>query len=140
MTVQAQIIRLLTELVREHNTALIMITHDLALVSEIADKIIVMYCGKVVENGTTEDIIVDQAHPYTRGLLNSIPRLTDEQTKLEQIPGMVPSPFQLPQGCNFAPRCRYKQEICEQQEPSACEISPGHTALCFFPVKGGETS
>ena len=140
VTVQAQIIRLLTELVREHNTALIMITHDLALVSEIADKIIVMYCGKVVENGTVEDIIGCQAHPYTQGLLNSIPRLTDEQIKLEQIPGMVPSPFQLPPGCKFAPRCRYKQQICEQQEPPACEISPGHTALCFFPVKGGETA
>lgn len=138
VTVQAQIIRRLTELVREKNTSLILISHDLALVSEVADKIIVMYCGKVVESGTIEDIVEHPAHPYSLGLLNSIPRLSGDQKRLEQIPGMVPSPFDLPLGCKFAPRCQYKQEVCDTKEPTLCHISSRHETLCHFPLEGGD--
>ena len=137
VTVQAQIIRLLTALVREKNTALILITHDLALVSEVVDKILVMYCGKIVESGTVPDILERTAHPYTAGLLNSIPRLAGEPRRLEQIPGMVPSPFDLPPGCKFAPRCPRRQPLCETREPETFAVNAGHEAACFFPV-GGE--
>lgn len=137
VTVQAQIIRRLLELVRQQNTSLILITHDLALVSEAADQIVVMYCGKVVESGSTVDIIQTPSHPYTVGLLCSIPRLSGDQKRLAQIPGMVPSPFDLPPGCKFAPRCSYCQDICRQQEPQPVMQAAGHTVACHFPVKGG---
>ncbi len=136
VTVQAQIIKRLTELVRKNNTALILITHDLALISEAADKIVVMYCGKIVESGTVSNIIEQAAHPYTLGLLNSIPHLEEERTRLEQIPGMVPSPFQLPSGCKFAPRCRFCREICREQEPLPVKITAGHEVNCHFPLGG----
>ncbi|MDF2499776.1 MAG: Oligopeptide transport ATP-binding protein OppD [Anaerosporomusa subterranea] len=137
VTVQAQIIRRLLELVRSQNTSLILITHDLALVSEAADKIVVMYCGKVIERGTVFDIIESPSHPYTVGLLRSIPRLTDEQSRLEQIPGMVPSPFDLPTGCKFSPRCRYCQEVCRREEPEEKVLTKEHRVACHFPLKGG---
>lgn len=138
VTVQAQIISRLSDLVRRNNSSLILITHDLALVSEIAERIIVMYCGKVMESGSVEDIINKPAHPYTEGLLNSIPRLEGEQQRLEQIPGMVPSPYKLPHGCNFAPRCRYAQAQCNQSEPELVRIEGGREISCHFPLKGGQ--
>jgi len=137
VTVQAQVVRRLLELVRKQNTSLILITHDLALVSETAEKIAVMYCGKIVESGSVVDIIESSSHPYTRGLLHSIPRLTGVQKRLEQIPGMVPSPFELPPGCKFAPRCRYCQPVCIQCEPAAAVLSDSHSVCCHFPLKGG---
>lgn len=138
VTVQAQIIRRLSELVRRNNSSLILITHDLALVSEIAERIIVMYCGKVMESGSVEDIINSPAHPYTEGLLNSIPRLEDEQRRLEQIPGMVPNPYKLPPGCKFAPRCRYGQTLCNRSEPGLIQTEGGREISCHFPLKGGQ--
>ena len=101
------------KLVKEHNTSLMLITHDLAVVSQMVDKINVMYCGKLVETGKTEDIIYHNAHPYTEGLLNSIPKLYEDRDRLDYIPGMVPNMFELPEGCYFAPRCKYCQEICQ---------------------------
>lgn len=136
VTVQAQVIRRLIELVRAHHTSLILITHDLALVSEAADNIIVMYSGKVVESGTVAAIIENPAHPYTVGLLRSIPRLAGSEKRLEQIPGMVPSPFDLPPGCKFAPRCKYCRPACTKSEPVMTEAGPGHFVSCYFPVKG----
>ena len=137
VTVQAQIIKRLTELVREKNASLILITHDLALVSEVADEIMVMYCGKVAESGWVADIIGRPAHPYTLGLLHSIPDMTSDRKRLEQIPGMVPSPFALPPGCKFAPRCAQCQPICAEQEPPVLEIGERHRVWCHFPLKGG---
>lgn len=137
VTVQAQIIRRLLELVRRQNTSLILITHDLALVSQVADQIVVMYCGKVVESGRVADIIQSPGHPYTIGLLRSIPGLSGEQRRLEQIPGMVPSPFDLPVGCKFTPRCSYCQDICRENEPRTVALGAGHSAACHFPVRGG---
>ena len=134
VTIQEQILKLMKKLVRENHTALILITHDLAVVSRMVDKINVMYCGKLVETGTTEDVIKRNAHPYTEGLLNSIPKLYEDRERLVFIPGMVPNMFDLPAGCYFAPRCKYCQEICRSQQPQMREIAPGHKAACHFPL------
>ena len=122
------------KLVNGHNTSLMMITHDLSVVSQMVDKINVMYCGKLVETGKTEDIIYHNAHPYTEGLLNSIPKLYEDRDRLDYIPGMVPNMFELPEGCYFAPRCKYCQEICRHQKPQMQEVGPGHMAACHFPL------
>ena len=103
--------------------------------SQMVDRINVMYCGKLVETGSTEDIVSFNAHPYTEGLLNSIPKLYEDRDRLDYIPGMVPNMFELPEGCYFAPRCRYCQEICRHQQPAMREVGPGHLAACHFPLK-----
>ena len=105
----------------------------------MADRIIVMYCGKIVESGSRDDVIRRPSHPYTEGLLNSIPRMGEEQKRLESIPGMVPSMLDLPQGCYFAPRCKYCQDICRTVAPESHEVGPGHCAVCHFPLTGGES-
>lgn len=139
VTIQEQILKLMKKLVKEHNTALILITHDLAVVSQMVDKINVMYCGKLVETGTADEIIYHNAHPYTEGLLNSIPKLYEDRDRLDYIPGMVPNMFELPEGCYFAPRCRYCQEICRREKPQMQEVGPGHLAACHFPLKKDKT-
>lgn len=137
VTIQAQILKLMKDLVRERNCALILITHDLAVVSEITDRVNVMYCGKVVEGGYTQEIIERHTHPYTEGLLNSIPRLDGEQLRLQTIPGIVPNMFALPVGCNYAPRCSYCQEICLKQEPVIAPVGEQHFVACHFPLRAG---
>ncbi len=137
VTIQAQILNLMNKLVRENNASLMLITHDLAVVSQMSDNIIVMYCGKIVESGARDDIIERASHPYTVGLLDSIPRLGQSQRRLEQIHGMVPSMIDLPKGCNFAPRCKYATDRCLVEEPGNVEIEDGHIVSCFFPLKGG---
>ena len=107
---------------------------DVTVVSQMVDKINVMYCGKLVETGKTEDIIYHNAHPYTEGLLNSIPKLYEDRDRLDYIPGMVPNMFELPEGCYFAPRCKYCQEICRHEKPQMQEVGPGHMAACHFPL------
>ena len=138
VTIQAQILKLMDRLVKEQNASLILITHDLAVVSQMADRIIVMYCGKIVESGSRDDVIRRASHPYTVGLLNSIPRMAEEQERLESIPGMVPSMLDLPNGCYFAPRCKYCQEICRTQAPTEQSVGDGHVVCCHFPLKGGD--
>ena len=138
VTIQAQILKLMDRLVKEQNASLILITHDLAVVSQMADRIIVMYCGKIVESGSRDDVIRRASHPYTVGLLNSIPRMAEEQERLESIPGMVPSMLDLPNGCYFAPRCKYCQEICRTQAPTEQSVGDGHVVFCHFPLKGGD--
>lgn len=135
VTIQAQILKLMNKLVKENNMSLILITHDLAVVSQMSDNIIVMYCGKIVESGTRNDIIERPSHPYTIGLINSIPKLGEDQERLDQIGGMVPSMIDLPKGCNFAPRCKYCQDKCLKEEPEDCEVSKGHVVSCYFPIK-----
>ena len=139
VTIQAQILKLMDKLGKEQDASLILITHDLAVVSQMADRIIVMYCGKIVESGSRDDVIRRPSHPYTEGLLNSIPRMGEEQKRLESIPGMVPSMLDLPQGCYFAPRCKYCQDICRTVAPESHEVGPGHCAVCHFPLTGGES-
>lgn len=133
VTIQAQILKLMKKLVEDNNCALMLITHDLAVVSEITDRVNVMYCGRIVETGKTEYIINNPAHPYTIGLLNSIPSDDKNVNRLETIPGIVPNMFELPKGCNFSPRCKYCQDICVEIEPPIIRVRENQTVSCHFP-------
>ncbi|QZY55911.1 ABC transporter ATP-binding protein [Crassaminicella profunda] len=135
VTIQAQILKLMKNLVKEKGCSLMLITHDLAVVSEMADRINVMYCGKVIESGYTEDIINHFSHPYTEGLLQSIPHMDQSKKELETIQGIVPNMFDLPKGCYFSPRCKYCQEICKEQSPELLKISEKHYVACHFPLR-----
>lgn len=134
VTIQAQILNLMKKLVQEKHASLILITHDLAVVSEMVDKINVMYCGKLVETGSNKEVVYHSAHPYTEGLLNSIPKLREDRDRLDFIPGMVPNMFELPEGCYFAPRCKYCQEICNTTQPQMQDLGNGHCVACHFPL------
>jgi oligopeptide transport system ATP-binding protein len=137
VTVQAQITELVSELRKHTHMALILITHDLAAVAEIADRIIVMYAGEAVETGTVEDIFYRPNHPYTRGLLASVPRLDRESDdELQAIPGNPPNLLELPDGCRFRDRCTEASEQCRQRPP-LWVTDDGRTSLCFLPLEGG---
>ena len=136
VTVQSQIVWELKELVHRADRYLITITHDIALISQIAENIIVMYCGKVIESGTMEDIIFHAKHPYTQGLLHSIPTMTDSENRLEPIKGIVPSMFDLPKGCKFAPRCEHCKGICLEKEPEKVSLDGHHTVCCHLYTEG----
>lgn len=137
VTIQAQILHLMNELQRENGTSIIFITHDLGVINEMADDVVVMYCGQVVEQAPASVIFTDckQSHPYTEGLMNSIPRIDGEKNKLEPIPGVVPHPLALPKGCKFAPRCKYCTQKCVEEEPELVEVAPGQKVRCFYPEK-----
>ena len=134
VTVQAQILRLMTDLIHAEGCSLMLITHDLAVVSEIADRINVMYCGRIVESGSARAVIDGSLHPYTLGLINSIPDLNREQGRFKTIPGIVPNMFDLPQGCRFSPRCERAQDLCRTSVPDLRELEPGHCVACHFPI------
>ncbi len=136
VTIQAQIIELLKELKEKLNMAIIFITHDLGVVSDICDHIIVMYAGEVVEAGGKRQIFYQHRHPYTDGLLKSIPKMeTDEYERLIPIEGNPPDMVHLMEGCPFAPRCRSAMQICSKQEPPCLELEESHTASCWLLVK-----
>ena len=128
---------LINELQKRLNTAMILITHDLGVINEMADDVVVMYCGQVVEQSSARVIFTDCAmsHPYTEGLMNSIPRIDNITHKLEPIPGVVPHPLALPKGCKFAPRCKYATRKCLEEEPPLVEVVPGQKIRCFYPEK-----
>jgi peptide/nickel transport system ATP-binding protein/oligopeptide transport system ATP-binding protein len=134
VTIQAQILELMNELKRKFGTAILFITHDLGVIAETARRVIVMYAGKIVEQGRVEDIFENPCHPYTQGLLGSIPsdRAIREKSRLTEIKGMVPSLLDLPRGCLFHPRCPRKKEICEENNPALFEPQPGHQAACWL--------
>mgnify|MGYP006290461135 CR=1 FL=1 len=134
VTIQAQILRLMQKIVAENNCALILITHDLAVIAEMAHRVNVMYCGKIVETGYTKDIINHYSHPYTEGLIGSIPSTDQDKERLTTISGVVPNMFDLPKGCKFAPRCKYRQDICFESEPGMTDIDSTHKVACFFPL------
>lgn len=136
VTVQAQIVRQLEQLVRKEHSSLILISHDLALVSQIAENIIVMYCGRVVEKGTMEDVVFHPKHPYTQGLLNSIPDMNDQKERLQPIKGIVPSMFNLPKGCRFAPRCSKCMKICQEKQPEMKVLDETHSVCCHLFSEG----
>ncbi|MDT8273304.1 MAG: ABC transporter ATP-binding protein [Desulfomonilia bacterium] len=117
VTIQAEILDLLLELCESEKTALILITHDLAVVSQVTETIAVMYAGKIVELGSTEAVIQTPMHPYTRGLINALPGSVHSERRLNQIPGMMPSLMTIPPGCSFHPRCEYRMEVCRHQVP-----------------------
>ena len=137
VTIQAQILRLMNELQRDNGTAIIFITHDLGVINEMADDVVVMYCGQVVEQTSAKVIFTNcpASHPYTEGLMFSIPRLDSIGKKLEPIPGVVPHPLALPKGCKFAPRCKYATKKCLEEEPELREVAPGQKVRCFYPEK-----
>ena len=124
--------------ITERGAAMILVTHDLAVVSEMADRVVVLYCGKVVERGRTEDLISGPAHPYTRGLLDSIPRITDRQHRLRQIPGTVPDIRTLGTGCSFRDRCFRAQERCAIETPELRPVRQSLEAACHFPLEETE--
>ena len=130
VTIQAQILYEVQKLCRETGTALVWITHDLAVVSGLADRIAVMYAGRIVESGATDDVIRHPSHPYTQGLINSIPTRATHGSLLRQIPGMTPSLLQLPQGCAFRPRCTYATDAC-LRVPQATELPPARSVRCW---------
>ncbi len=137
VTIQAQILRLMNDLQRENGTSIIFITHDLGVINEMADDVVVMYCGQVVEQSSARVVFTNckYSHPYTEGLMYSIPRLEDTSARLEPIPGAVPHPLALPKGCKFAPRCKYCTQKCIDEEPPLTEIVTGQSIRCFYPEK-----
>ena len=137
VTIQAQILRLMNDLQKENGTAIIFITHDLGVINEMADDVVVMYCGQVVEQTSAKVIFTDckRSHPYTEGLMHSIPRIDNVTERLEPIPGVVPHPLALPKGCKFAPRCKYATAKCMEEEPALLEVAPGQKVRCFYPEK-----
>jgi len=133
VTIQAQILDLMRGLQIEHNTALMLITHDLGVVAGMTDRIQVMYAGHIVETAETEELFANPRHPYTVGLLNSIPRLdAADKTKLDPIRGMPPDLIDLPDMCPFLPRCDYAREKCEQQNPPLLDVNADHRSACWF--------
>jgi oligopeptide/dipeptide ABC transporter ATP-binding protein len=134
VTIQAQILELMKELQQKMGMALLLITHDLGVVAEQADEVAIMYAGKIVERANTRSIFSKPFHPYTVGLLNSLPSTGSEKKKrLDAIPGVVPSPLHLPSGCRFRDRCPRAADACAQSEPPLVEKEPGHTVACYFP-------
>lgn len=136
VTIQAQILELLDELRRTRKLAVLLITHDLGVVAEVADRVCVMYTGKIVEESGVDELFADPKHPYTRGLLRSVPKLTDagsaKAVRLQTIEGTVPSPTNLPFGCHFAPRCEHRMEICTEGEIPLTQLSNGVKVRCVL--------
>ena len=132
VTIQAEIMDLLQELCETDHMSLILITHDLAVVSQVTEKIAVMYAGKIIESGATNEVISNPRHPYTKGLINSIPGSIKPGEKLQQIPGMMPTLSKIPPGCAFNPRCSEKIGICETNIPEPKKTDVGTMASCHL--------
>ncbi|WP_430542837.1 ABC transporter ATP-binding protein [Streptomyces iconiensis] len=132
VTVQAQVMELLADLQREFNMGLILITHDLGVVADVADKIAVMYAGRIVETAPVKELYKAPAHPYTRGLLDSIPRLDQKGRELYAIQGLPPNMSRVPEGCAFHPRCPAAQDICRSELPPLAEVGAGRGSACHF--------
>ena len=132
VTIQAQILDLLRELQAASDMAIILITHDLGVVAEVADEVVVMYAGKVVEQAPVETLFARPSHPYTRALFASLPSSGTAGQRLHSIQGNVPAATQFPAGCRFAPRCAYAQEHCKSVEPTAQHLGEGHHAACWL--------
>lgn len=137
VTIQAQILNLLKQLQDESDLSILLITHDLGVVAEMCDRVLVMYAGKIVEEGTVVDLFENPQHPYTQGLINSVPKLGENQGRLASIEGTVPSPTDMPKGCKFAPRCKFAMDICKEQEPPYFENERNQRSLCWLHEKDG---
>lgn len=136
VTIQAQILALMKDLQKESGAAILFITHDLGVVNEIADDVAVMYCGQIVERAEKGKIFKGEySHPYTEGLLASLPSAHTKGERLEPIAGSVPAPNNLPKGCRFAPRCKYRTQKCVDEEPSLFPVKGGQEIRCFYPCK-----
>jgi len=131
VTIQAGVLRLLREIQREMGMSVLLITHDLGVVAETADRVAVMYAGRIMEYGPIEALFLNVRNPYTKGLLNSIPQLEDRRERLNAIPGQVPDPMNLPAGCKFHPRCYLRMEECEREEPRLFQVNGDHFSRCI---------
>lgn len=131
VTIQAQILDLMRELKEKTGTSILLITHDLGVVAEMADRVAVMYAGQIVEEADVETLFANPKHPYTIGLMRSIPRLNEEKERLESIPGMVPPAYDFPKGCRFAPRCKFARDECKQEQDLR-QIGEGHKVRCIL--------
>jgi oligopeptide/dipeptide ABC transporter ATP-binding protein len=131
VTIQAQVLELMRQLRRETGAAIMLITHDLGVVAEMADRVIVMYAGQIVEEAPVGELFARPEHPYTVGLLGSIPRLDKRRGRLPAIEGTVPSPHAMPPGCRFAPRCPFADARCHREAPPLKEAAAGHLARCW---------
>jgi len=139
VTIQAQILYLMKELQKEYQSSIILITHDMGVIAQMADRVAVMYLGIIAESGDVYEIFKNPLHPYTRALLKSIPKLGVRKTRLEAIKGVVPDPYNFPSGCRYHPRCdHFMKGLCDVKEPVDVEVAPGHTVKCF--LYGGERS
>ena len=137
VTIQAQILDLMENLKQKTGTSILFITHDLGVVAEVCDDVVVMYSGRVVEKGDVRSIFASPSHPYTKGLLASIPKLGECAEELESIPGNVPNPKNMPQGCKFAPRCSCAFDKCREEEPGFYDVGEGHMSRCWLCEKKG---
>ncbi|MHB8106584.1 MAG: ABC transporter ATP-binding protein [Candidatus Cryosericum sp.] len=137
VTIQAQILDLMRGLQKKLGMAILIITHNLAVVAEMADTINIAYAGLIVESASAKEIFKSPRHPYTFGLLQSIPKFTEKRTNepLPAIEGMVPSPYHMPEGCRFNPRCPYATDQCRKEQPEILELTPGHLVRCFHPIE-----
>jgi oligopeptide/dipeptide ABC transporter ATP-binding protein len=131
VTVQAQVLELMNQLKQEFRAAIMFITHDLGVIAGMADDVIVMYLGRIIESASVRLIFHDPRHPYTRGLLNSIPSITTRGRRLVPIEGVVPDLLDMPHGCGFAPRCPFRKEMCDIHVPELKEVAPGHRVACW---------
>lgn len=142
VTVQEQILDLIVKLTDKFGMSLLMISHDLGVIAQTTDNVIVMYAGRVMESGTTLDVFKRMSHPYTKGLFSAIPKPGLEKNKREKrlpsIPGQVPDPQNLPGGCVFSDRCQFKTDICTTKEPPLLEVNPHHFVWCYHPVSGNQ--
>lgn len=132
VTIQAQILKLMNDLKEKTNTSIMLITHDLGVIAQMADDVIVMYSGRVVESAPVKELFKNPQHPYTKGLLASIPSLDQDKERLHSIDGVVPSPFDLPKGCYFAPRCEFAKPECATKMPAITKSGEEHTVRCFL--------
>ncbi|MFP4551739.1 MAG: ABC transporter ATP-binding protein, partial [Spirochaetales bacterium] len=132
VTIQAQILDLMKGLQHDFGLTIILITHDLGVVAETCDKVAVMYAGKIVEYADVETLFAEPKHPYTRGLLHSLPLLVGEQEELNVIPGTVPNPLAVPKGCRFAPRCPHAAALCSAEAPELEQMDDGNSVRCWM--------
>ena len=132
VTIQAQVLDMMKKLREQNGTSMLMITHDLGIVAEVCDCVSVIYAGRVVEHGTLEDVFDHTLHPYTKGLFNSLPNMKDRKARLQPIPGLMPDPSRLPEGCAFADRCRYATDRCFHERPEVLHRTEEHTVACHL--------
>lgn len=138
VTIQAQVLKMIRDLQQEMNTSMLLITHDLGVVAETCDKVAIMYAGEIVEYGTLEQVFNNTCHPYTIGLMASIPSIHKKVKRLQPIMGMMPNPRDLPTGCYFNPRCSHAIDLCKYSHPKSVEVSEGHIVRCILYQKAGD--
>ena len=132
VTIQSQILRLMRDLMTEIKTSILFITHDLGVIAEIADRVAVMYAGRIVEEADVNAMFKDPLHPYTQGLLASLPKLSELDKEIQQLPGAVPDAINPPRGCSFHPRCKFVMDRCRTEQPELKELKAGHKVACYL--------